>query len=292
MSRSSTTPSAGAARLGGARGRTDARRGRSGRAARWLALALIFLGALALADGTITLLWQEPISALIAKLRQDRLSGELRRAEAAVPDLAERRALAGLADERRRIDLLARDLQAHAHDGSPVGRIVIPRIGADFVVVKGTGTEELESGPGIYPETPFPGTAAATTAIAGHRTTYLAPFRHIDALAPGSRIFLDMPYAHFLYRVVGQRVVSPNDFEAAVANVGYSRLVLSACTPLFSAAKRLLVYARLERTVPEGAARLLVGGVIARPLEARPRPPRRLPPVLESLDPNGVAPLS
>ena len=74
--------------------------------------------------------------------------------------------------------------ERRARDGSAVGRIVIPRIGASFVVVKGTDTAALKSGPGIYSETSFPG-VAGTTAIAGHRTTYLAPFRHIDALAPG-----------------------------------------------------------------------------------------------------------
>ena len=63
-----------------------------------------------------------------------------------------------------------------------------------------------------------------------------------------------MPYAHFLYTVTGQRVVEPSDVRAATTQVGYSRLVLSACTPLFSAAKRILVYARLASAVPVGAA--------------------------------------
>ncbi len=81
-----------------------------------------------------------------------------------------------------------------------------------------------------------------------------------------------MPYAHFTYTVLGHRVVAPTDVRAAVSRVGYSRLVLSACTPLFSAAKRLLVFARLTRTVPVGAARLLPGGALARPIEAPPRP--------------------
>jgi hypothetical protein len=79
-----------------------------------------------------------------------------------------------------------------------------------------------------------------------------------------------MPYAHFTYTVTGQQVVWPNDVQAAVSQVGYSRLVLSACTPVFSAEKRLLVFARLTRTVPEGAARLLPGGAIAHPIEAQP----------------------
>jgi sortase A len=269
------------------------RRSRRSRAARWLAVLMILAGTLALADGVVTLLWQEPISALIAKLRQDRLSGDLRHVEQARPSFAERHALAGIADQRRRIVYLAHSLERETGNGGPVGRIVIPRIGTSFVVVKGTDTSDLESGPGIYSDTSFPG-GAGTTAIAGHRTTYLAPFRHIDALAPGNTIRLNMPYAHFTYTVVGHRVVSPYDVHAAVGSVGYSRLVLSACTPLFSAAKRLLVFARLTRIVPVGAARPMLGGELSRPIELplrRPRP-RRLPPVLESLGPYYVAPVS
>jgi sortase A len=120
-------------------------------------------------------------------------------------------------------------------------------------VVYGTGTAELEKGPAVYPATRLPG-AGGTTAIAGHRTTYLAPFRHIDELRRGDRIKLDMPYAHFAYTVTGRRIVEPTDVAAATRNLGYSRLVLSACTPLFSAAKRILVYARLTGTAPVGAA--------------------------------------
>jgi sortase A len=246
---------------------TRPRRGRTSRRVwRALSIVLILAGALVLLDAGVTLVWQEPFSALYAKLRQDHLSGTLRAAERAVPTPVERRALASLPDERRRIAFLASELERHAGDGSAVGRIVIPRIDASYVVVKGTDTSDLESGPGIYSETNFPG-LSGTTAIAGHRTTYLAPFRHIDQLRRGSRILLNMPYAHFTYTVIGERVVAPTDVRAAVGEVGYSRLVLSACTPLFSAAKRLLVYARLSSTVPEGAARRLPGDPRVQPIE-------------------------
>jgi sortase A len=259
-----------------------------------LAIVLIALGALALTDAAVTLVWQEPFTALYAKFRQDHLSGTLHAMERAAPTPVERRALASLPDESARVAYLAEHLEHHARDGDAVGRIMIPRIGASYVVVKGTGTEELESGPGIYRETGFPG-VAGTTAIAGHRTTYLAPFRHIDSLRPGNRILLNMPYAHFTYTVIGQEAVAPTDVRAAVDPVGYSRLVLSACTPLFSAAKRLLVFARLTRTVPIGAARLVPGGGAVRPIETRPAPahPRHasrhglsLPEMLKTLDPN------
>jgi sortase A len=245
---------------------------RARRALRALSTALMVVGALALLDAGITLVWQEPLSALYAKLEQDHLSGVLRKVETASPTTVERRRLALLSDQRRRIAYLARELQRHAAPGSPVGRIEIPRIGANFVVIDGTGVEELEQGPGIYPETRFPG-RGATTAIAGHRTTWLAPFRHIDALRRGDRIALDMPYAHFLYTVVGHRVVAPTDVAAAVGDVGYSRLVLSACTPLFSAAKRLLVFARLTSTTPVGAARRATSGARNPPLPAPLHPP-------------------
>jgi sortase A len=234
-------------------GRAGARR-RGGRGRGWRALStlLIVLGALALLDVAVTLVWQEPFSALYAKLEQDRLRGALHAVDRAQPTPFERLRLVRLS-EQRRIAFLAAALQHRAAAGSPVGSIAIPRIGASFVVVAGTGTSELEKGPGVYPETRFPG-RGGTTAIAGHRTTYLAPFRHIDALRRGDRIVLRMPYARFLYTVTGQRVVAPDDVRAATAQLGYSRLVLSACTPLFSAAKRLLVYARLRSATPVGAA--------------------------------------
>jgi sortase A len=266
-------------------------RSRSSRAARWLAIALIVAGGLALADGVVTLVWQEPVSWLIGKLRQDHLKGELRQVEAVRPDNSEQRALAAISSERNRVAYLAAQLQRSATNGSPIGRIVIPRIGASFVMVDGTDTSDLESGPGFYRATTFPG-IRGTTLIAGHRTTYLAPFRHIDELRSGDQIQLQMPYAHFTYTVVGHRVVQPQNVAAATAQVGYSRVVLSACTPLFSAAKRLLVYGRLTRAVPVGPARYLTGGNVPQPLvyPLHPPPARELPPVLKSLGPYYVAP--
>ncbi len=274
---------------------------RSRRALRALGIVLILAGTLALIDAGVTLVWQEPFSALYAKLRQDHLSGALSKVEHAAPSAAEARALVDLSEVRQRVAVLAGGLQGRASDGSPVGRIHIPRIGANFVVVKGTNTSDLESGPGIYPETVFPG-MAGTTAIAGHRTTYLAPFRHVDQLRRGSLIRLNMPYAHFTYTVVEKRVVAPTDVRAAIGNVGYSRLVLSACTPLFSAAKRLLIYARLTRTAPVGAGRVpaaqrpagakeaLVGDEIEQPASARKAARPSLPAVLESAQLHLVSP--
>jgi sortase A len=272
------------------------RRSGVARLLRALAILLIVAGALALTDAAVTLVWQEPISALVASLRQDSLRGALSKVERAAPTPLERRALVSLASERARIEFLAGELERDSANGAAVGRIVIPRVGADYVVVKGTGADDLISGPGIYSETHFPG-VPGTTAIAGHRTTYLAPFREINFLKPGNRILLLMPYAHFTYTVTGQRVVAPTDVSAAVTNVGYSRLVLSACTPVFTAEKRLLVYARLTRIAPVGAARVLPGDAEPRTIETPPRALVRrskrdeLPQMLVSLDPHRVSAL-
>ncbi len=252
----------------------------SRRALRAFSTALIVFGVLALLDAGTTLVWQEPLSALYATLQQDHLRSALRDLERAKPPALESERLERLADERRRVAFLAGELQRHAALDSPVGSIHIPRIGVDFVVVYGTGTEELEKGPGIYTQSVYPGTRfpglGATTAIAGHRTTFLEPFRHIDELRRGDRIVLDMPYAHFIYTVTGHHAVDPTDVAEAIRNVGYSRLVLSACTPLFSAAERLLVFARLTRTVPVGAAVIGAHPALTR-RSVRP-PPRPAPP--------------
>jgi sortase A len=262
-------------------GRTPA-----GRALRALSTVLIAVGALALLDAGVTLVWQEPFSALYTELQQDHLRGALRDLERARPTALERAHLARLADERRRVAFLARQLARHAALGSAVGSIRVPRLGVDFVLVYGTGVEELEQGPGIYTQSSYPGTRfpglGGTTALAGHRTTFLAPFRHIDELRRGDRILVDMPYAHFVYTVTGHRSVLPSDVAAAIRGVGYSRLVLSACTPPFSAAERLLVYARLTRTVPVGAALAPPPGRLTRrrsvppPLRPAPLPQLRV----------------
>ena len=129
--------------------------------------------------------------------------------------------------------------------GKPWGRLVIPRIGINAVVVEGTQEGDLASGPGHYRLTSSPG-HGRTVAIAGHRTTFGAWFRHIDSLRRGDRIVLQMPYGVFPYRVTGHRVVTPETWSV-IANRGYDRLVLSACHPVYSASHRWIVFAALER---------------------------------------------
>ena len=112
-------------------------------------------------------------------------------------------------------------------------------------VVEGTDTTTLRKGPGHYPDTPLPG-GPGTTAIAGHRTTYGAPFRSIDDLRRGDRIVVDMPDGRFVYRVERIKIVDDQDLSV-LEPVGHKRLMLSACHPLYSAAERVIVFARQVR---------------------------------------------
>ena len=204
---------------------------------------LIAAGVLMLADAGLTLAWQEPVTALLAKLKQNELRKDLRKLEAAGPTPLERKALTHLKTDRQRVAFLARSLRRRLKRGEAAGRIKISKIHVNFVLVNGTDTASLQKGPGFYDHTPFPG-ARGTAAIAGHRTTYLAPFRRIDQLSGGDDIEIVMPYATFHYRVERRRIVTP-DSVWITNRVRYDRLVLSACHPLYSAAKRVVVFARL-----------------------------------------------
>ncbi len=223
------------------------------RALRGISTVLIVAGVLMIADAGITLAWQEPVSALLARIEQNKLSGQLDKIEDRAPTRVQRRVLRALGTDRRKIAFLAREARRTAQEGDPIGRIAIPKIGADFVVVQGTDSASLRKGPGHYPSTTFPG-LPGTVAIAGHRTTYLAPFRKVDELKAGDRIVLTMPYGRFDYDVQRTQIVQPTALWVT-RDVGYQRLVLSACHPLYSAAQRIIVFARLRSVTPRGAAR-------------------------------------
>lgn len=202
------------------------------------------LGVLLLADAAITLVWQEPVSAVIAMIKRDHIDKRFLSYRSAPLSTADQRELRAL-DERHRIAFLAHREERQLRTGVAAGRITIPKMGLNILFVQGTDETSLEEGPGHYPSTALPG-LGRTVAIAGHRTTYLAPFRHLDVLRPGDRILLTMPYGRFTYTVQYHRVVPPNSWWIT-RNVGYDRLVLSACNPLYSAAQRIAVFAKLSK---------------------------------------------
>ena len=203
-------------------------------------------GLLMIADAGVTLAWQEPVSAFLAGRQQAELDDELARArELARADLAE---LRPIGDVRERLAALAARQKRRAGKGDAFGRIELTTLDRSYVVVEGTDTASLRTGPGHYPSTPFPG-QRGTVAVAGHRTTYGAPFRTVDDLRPGDPIMLSMPYGRFRYEVEKKEIVPPTR-TSVTRRVGYDRLVLSACHPLYSAAKRIIVFARLKGAAP------------------------------------------
>ena len=215
-----------------------------------LSAVLVVIGVLLLADAVTTLVWQEPISALYARLQQGKLDDRLAKLEGTEPTAVDRRVLSRLGTLDHRLAYAARALNRRTDEGQPLGRLRIPSIGVSKVVVAGTDTASLRLGPGHYPGTPLPG-VRGTVAIAGHRTTYGAPFRKLDEVARGDRIEVRMPYGTFVYRVEQKRIVAPTAIWVT-RRTSYDRLILSACHPLYSAAQRIVVFARLVDKRPKG----------------------------------------
>jgi sortase A len=213
---------------------------------------LIISGVLLMADAAVTLLWQEPVTAVIGTIQRGQINKRFLSFETTPLSPIDMHALVSVKSDEARISYLARREARQVSTGDAVGRIVIPKIDASYDIVQGTDATSLEKGPGHYPGTSLPG-VGQTVAIAGHRTTYLAPFRHIDALKPGDHIVVSMPYARFTYVVQYHRIVVPTALWVT-KDVGYDRLVLSACNPLYSAAQRIIVFAKLSHVVPLGAA--------------------------------------
>jgi sortase A len=139
--------------------------------------------------------------------------------------------------------------------GQPIGQITIPQIGADFYMVEGTDLKWLKEGPGHFSGTPLPG-QAGNAAVAGHRTTYKAPFNRIDELQPGDAITITTLQGTFTYEVMaqpssdpttppsGHRIVNPSAVEI-LDDKGDNRLTLMACNPKYSASQRIVVEAKL-----------------------------------------------
>ena len=153
-------------------------------------------------------------------------------------------------------------------EGSPVAQVRIPKIGVDKTVVEGVELSVLKEGPGHFPETPMPG-QEGNAAIAGHRTTYGAPFGRIDELVPGDEVLVQTVQGEFRYEVTEQLIVSPSQVEV-LEDKGDDRLTLIACHPKYSARQRIVVVAELARDqepLPR-PARVVEDGVAPAPTPA------------------------
>jgi sortase A len=196
-----------------------------------------------MADAVLTLTWQEPVSAAYASLQQNRAGDELDDLESDY-DPGDVGFLSPGASEAAKARLLAERFEKTIGKGDPIGRVKIDSIGLDTVLMNGTDTATLQKGPGRYPSTPLPG-MGSTTGIAGHRTTYLSPFRKINEVEDGDEIRVELPYAAFTYEVQKHEIVDPSAVEV-VDPVGYERVVLTACHPRYSAAQRYVLFGKLK----------------------------------------------
>jgi sortase A len=126
--------------------------------------------------------------------------------------------------------------------GEALALLRIPKIDMDVVVIEGTDIRDLKKGPGHYQDTAYPWEAEGKVAIAGHRTTYGAPFWSLDKLRRGDRISLATEFGTYEYRVSRTREVVPTE-TTILQQTKKPTLVLTTCTPRFSAARRLIVFA-------------------------------------------------
>ena len=193
--------------------------------------------------------WQDPFTAALNRLDQRVLaqSFERRLEEGAGGSLSS-------ADQlRRRLPREARSWRTSSRRGDAVARLRIPALDLNQIVVNGTDRESLKRGPGRYLGSAMPGEGELVY-VAGHRTTYGAPFSRIDRLRKGDRVYLELPFATFEYRITGSRIVAATQ-TSVLRSKGYEQLVLQACHPRFFATHRYLAYAKPVRVTPRGSRR-------------------------------------
>jgi sortase A len=230
---------------------TAAAKPRRRRLLRTLSTALIVAGVLVLAWTLVVWQWNDPFTSLYTRWQQHKLTNEYASITARFHGQRIPRRSSVAAAERA-IAADARQFRQTAETGAAVGKIVVPRLSLNMVLVNGTDHDTLKKGPGRDPRTYMPGEGELVY-IAGHRTTYLAPFARIDEMRPGDPITLDMPYGTFLYKVTGHQIV---DADALWVLRTHHRdvVALQACHPRFFATHRYIVWAKLVRVSPRDGA--------------------------------------
>jgi sortase A len=231
-----------------------------GRLRRRLGKIMIALGIVLVGYSAAIVFWGDPVTYLYAHWKQHQLAGQLDRefqdyaAAIGVNSAAVERSRGATPQEiaaaqRELVERAANRLKRDLKLSHPLGRIKIPKISLNAIFVQGTRWgPDLSQGPGHYPQTSLPG-VGRTMAIAAHRTTFGAWFRHIDSLRADDRITLKLPYATFHYRVFKHEIVKSGDWSI-IRDRGFDTLVLSACHPLYSASHRWVVFAALVRVDP------------------------------------------
>lgn len=223
---------------------------RVARATRWLGTTLVVVGIGMLGWSLAVWKWEDPFTSLYTAYEQRQLDSQLAtltRDRAALPPPP--------ADEPRavtvsRVRAQAKRFRSAAEPGTAIGRLRVPRLGVNMVMVEGTDSDSLKKGPGRDGRTFMPGEGKLVY-IAGHRTTYSAPLAKIDALRQGDRVTVEMPYGTFVYAVSRHRIV--DDQDLSVLRTGpREELALQACHPRFFATQRYIVWARPVAMKPRG----------------------------------------
>jgi sortase A len=227
---------------------------------RILGTILIVAGSLTLVWAFVVWQWQDPFTALYTKWKQHQLASQY---EKRVRNFAGSVSGNSLAAERSSIAREAKAYRANSTRGEAIGRLRVPRMGVNMVLVNGTDHDTLKKGPGRDLRTFMPGQDRLVY-IAGHRTTYLAPFSHIDRMHTGDRVTIEVPYGSFIYSVTHHRIVKATDLSVLISP-RYEVVELQACHPRFFASHRYIVYARLVRVEPHGAKAFDVSALAAQP---------------------------
>lgn len=216
--------------------------------------SLRILGTFLAAAGVLTLVWafvvwqwQDPFTALYTKWKQRQLNSQYHELTRSFAGSISHKSPSA---ERRSVALAAKRYRLGARRGQALGRLRIPRMGVSMIFVNGTDHDTLKKGPGRDGRTFLPGENRLVY-IAGHRTTYLAPFSDINALRAGDRVTIEVPYGTFIYSVTRHRIVQATDLSV-LKSPKHELLELQACHPRFFASHRYIAYARLARVEPRG----------------------------------------
>ena len=217
------------------------------RSIRLFGTALAVVGVLILVWAVVVWQWQDPFTALYTKWKQHELISQYekraRSFEASVSTVS-------LVAERKSIAREAKRYRLDSKRGQAIGRIIVSRMGVNMILVNGTDHDTLKKGPGRDLRTFMPGENRLIY-IAGHRTTYLAPFSHIDSLRQGDRVTIEVPYGTFIYSITHHRIVEATDLSV-LRSPRHEVVELQACHPRFFASHRYIAYARLVRVEPRG----------------------------------------
>ena len=196
--------------------------------------------------------WQDPFTALYTHWKQHQLSQTYERRFSQYEPAQLRRNEVSISARTKVIAREARLYRIQSGRGQAIGRIRVPRLQLNMILVNGTDHDSLTKGPGRDRRTYMPGEGQLVY-IAGHRTTYLAPFAHIERLQSGDAVTLEVPYATFRYRVFKHRIVGAHEMSVLRSH-GVEVVELQACHPRFFASQRYIAYARLVRVEPRGGA--------------------------------------